>query len=166
MVDFQYREEATINASPEAIYDIVSNFSRHKELAGSGEINTIRQVSEGSFGVGSSFEAQETVRMAGGQTMDLKAVSTVVTHDRPRSLSWVNNPALGESIRRIQWWFNLEPQGSGTRVAHEVEVDWGNLKDPQLQGLRDNYEQVRAGIVREGMRKTLQNLKRMAEQRR
>jgi len=35
-----------------------------------------------------------------------------------------------------------------------VEVDWGNLKDPQLQGLRDNYEQVRAGIVRDGMRKT------------
>jgi hypothetical protein len=165
MLDFEYRTEITINASPESIYDIVSNFSRHQELAGSGEIKTIRQVSRGPFGVGSTFEAGESVRMAGGQSMDLKAVSIVVTHDRPRSLSWVNNPAVGEQVRRIQWWFNLEPQGSGTRVMHEVEVDWGNIKSPQLQGLRDNYEQVRAGIVRDGMRKTLDNLKRVAEQR-
>ena len=63
----------------------------------------------------------------------------------------------------MQWWFHMSPQGSGTKVVHEVEVDWGNIQNEMLKGLRDNYEQVRAGIVRGGMAKTLENLKRMAE---
>ena len=46
---------------------------------------------------------------------------------------------------------------------HEVEVDFGDIQNEMLKGLRDNYEQIRAGIVREGMNKTLQNLKGMAE---
>ncbi len=45
---------------------------------------------------------------------------------------------------------------------HEVEVDWGDLQTEMLKGLRDNYEQVRAGVVRTGMDKTLENLKGMA----
>ena len=95
--------------------------------------------------------------------MELTAKSVVVTHDPPNSISWVSIPVLPDTVRRIQWWFNLTPQGGGTHVTHEVEIDWGNLKDPQLQGLRDNYEQLRGAIVRDGMEKTLQNLKRRAE---
>ena len=53
-------------------------------------------------------------------------------------------------------------QGGGTKVVHECEVDWGDIQNEMLKGLRDNYEQIRAGIVRSGMDKTLQNLKRMA----
>jgi len=36
------------------------------------------------------------------------------------------------------------------------------LHDEMLKGLRDNYEQVRAGVIRTGMARTLENLKRMA----
>ena len=58
----------------------------------------------------------------------------------------------------------MVPQAGATKVTHEVEVDFGNLlKNEMLIGLRDNYEQVRAGIVRSGMDKPLQNLKRMVE---
>ena len=56
----------------------------------------------------------------------------------------------------------MSPQGGGTKVVHEVEVDWGDLQNEMLIGLRDNYEQVRAGVVRTGMGKTMENLKRMA----
>ena len=73
------------------------------------------------------------------------------------------NPALPEQVRRIQWWFNMTPQGNGTKVTHECEVDWGDITHEMLVGLRDNYEQVRAGVVRSGMDKTVANLKRMAE---
>jgi len=38
-----------------------------------------------------------------------------------------------------------------------------DIQTEMLKGLRDNYEQVRAPIAREGMDKTLQNLKRIAE---
>ena len=63
----------------------------------------------------------------------------------------------------MQWWFNMEDQGSSTKVTHEVEVDWGDLKNEMPIGLRDNYEQVRAGVVRTGMDQTVANLKSMAE---
>ena len=56
----------------------------------------------------------------------------------------------------------MSPQGGGTKVVHEVEVDFGDLQNEMLKGLKDNYEQVRAGVVRTGMDKTLENLKRMA----
>ena len=45
---------------------------------------------------------------------------------------------------------------------HEVEVAWGDLQTEMLEGLRENHEQGWAGVVRTGMGKTLENLKRMA----
>ena len=70
--------------------------------------------------------AEETVMMADGTGMDLTADSIVVTFDAPNSFSFVVNQALPEQVRRIQWWFNMSPEGDGTKVSHEVEVDWGN----------------------------------------
>ena len=162
MVDFAHSTEATINASPQAIFDIVSNPARHLELASSGEINKIGQQPAGPVGTGTHLPAEETVKMADGSSMDITADSVVVTHDPPNSFCWIVNPALPEQVRRIQWWFRMSPQGGGTKVVHEVEVDWGDLQNEMLKGLRDNYEQIRAGVVRDGMAKTLQNLKRMA----
>ncbi|PKB79683.1 MAG: hypothetical protein BZY88_12040 [SAR202 cluster bacterium Io17-Chloro-G9] len=162
MVDFAYSTETTINASPQAIFDMVSNPARHAELAGSGELNTVRQEPAGAVGTGTHLLVEETVKMADGSGMDLTAGSVIVTYDPPKSVSWIVNPALPEQVRRIQWWFRMSPQGGGTRVVHEVEVDWGDIQDEMLKGLRDNYEQIRAGVVREGMGKSLANLKRMA----
>jgi hypothetical protein len=73
------------------------------------------------------------------------------------------NAALPEQVRRLQWWFNMSADGDSTKVTHEVEVDWGNLTHEMLIGLRDKYEQVRAGVVPTGMDKTVENLKAMAE---
>ena len=163
MIDFSYSTEAVINASPQAIFDIVSDPNNHVELAGSDEINSIGQIA-GPVEAGTHIDADETVRMADGSSMDLTATSIVVTHDAPQSFSFITNPNLPEQVRRIQWWFNMAPQAGATKVTHEVEVDFGNLlKNEMLIGLRDNYEQIRAGIVRSGMDKTLENLKRLAE---
>ena len=41
----------------------------------------------------------------------------------------------------------MTPESDGTKGPHEVEVDWGNLTNEMVIGLRDNYEQVRAGIL-------------------
>ena len=57
----------------------------------------------------------------------------------------------------------MEDRGSSTKVNHEVEVDWEDLKNEMLIGLRDNYEQVRAGVVRTGIDQTVVNLKSIAE---
>ena len=163
MLDFPYSSEITINTSPQAIFDIVSNPDRHIELAGSDELNKMRKEPDGPVGTGTHFFAEETVKMADGSGMDLTADCIVVTFDAPNSFSWIVNPALPEQVRRIQWWFRLNPQGGGTKVVHEVEVDLGDLTTEMVIGLRDNYEQVRAGVVRSGMDKTVTNLKSMAE---
>ena len=161
MVDFAYSTEATINASPEKIFGIVSDPSRHVELAGSNEVKKITITPPGSVGLGTKISADETVQV-GADSMDLTAESVVVTCDPPNCFSFITNPALPETVRRIQWWFRMSPEGQGTKVIHEVEIDWGDLKTEMLQGLRDNYEQARAGYVRDGMNQTIQNLKRMA----
>jgi hypothetical protein len=162
MVDFSYSAEAKINASPQAIFDIVSDLTRHPELAGSDEIKSVTQTPAGAVKAGTQIHADETVVMGDESTMDLTADSIVVTFDPPKSFSWIVNPALPEQVRRMQWWFNLSSQDGGTKVVHEVEIDWGDIQHEMLIGLRDNYEQIRAGVVRSGMDKTLQNLQRLA----
>ena len=83
MPDFSYSSEITINASPQAIFAIVSNPSRHAELAGSNELNKITQQPSGPVGLGTHIMAEETVMMADGTGMDLTADSIVVTFHAP-----------------------------------------------------------------------------------
>ncbi len=163
MPDFAHSTEVTIDADPKVLFDIVSDPSLHVELAGSRELNTITMQPSGPVGTGTHMLAEETVRLADGSTMDLIADSVIVTYNPARTFSWIVNPGLPEALRRVQWWFHLTPVGGRTRVVHEVEIDFGDLQDETLKGLRDNFEQVRAGVVRAGMSKTLENLKRMAE---
>ena len=161
MADFAYSTETTINAAPKTVFDIVSDLSLHVELAGSGELDKVTP--SGPVGTVTHLLAEETVKLADGSSMPVTADSVVVTFDPPNAISWIVNPVLPDRLRRVQWWFELYPDGDGTRAVHEVEIDFGDLQDEMLKGLRDNYEQVRAGVVRTGMAKTLENLKRMAE---
>ncbi len=160
MADFHYSTEATIPASAQSLFDIVANFPGHSKLAGSDEVMSISLVTSGPVGFGTVYEAQEKVRM-GEDSMDVGARGVVVNYDPPNTLSWINT-AIGVPLRRIQWWFHFKPKGSGTKVIHEVEVDFGELTDPNLIGLRDNYDTVRAPHVQNGMIKTLENLAQSA----
>ena len=160
MADWQHSTEATIPASAQSLFDTVADFPGHTKLAGSDEVMSISLVGSGPVGFGTVYEAQEKVRM-GEDSMELGAKGVVVTYDPPNTISWINAP-IGVPLRRIQWWFHFTPEGSGTRVVHEVEVDFGETTDPMVIGLRDNYEAGRAGYVRDGMKKTLENLAQSA----
>jgi hypothetical protein len=163
MADFAYSTETTINAAQKTVFDIVSDLSLHIELAGSGELKRVTQQPPGPVGTGTHLIAEETIRLGDGSGMDVTAESVVVTFDPPTAFSWIVNPVLPDRLRRVQWWFQLFPASDGTRVVHEVEVDFGDLQDEMMKGLRDNFEQARAGVIRTGMAKTLENLKRTAE---
>ena len=155
MADYHYSTEATIPASAQSLFDI-ANFPGHSKLAGSDEVLSISLVGSGPVGFGTVYECQEKVRM-GEDSMELGTIGVVVTHDPPNTLSWINS-AIGVPLRRIQWWFHFKPEGSGTKVVHEVEVDFGELTDPMLISFRDNYDAARAPYVRDGMQKTLERL--------
>jgi uncharacterized protein YndB with AHSA1/START domain len=163
MADFAYSTETTIDAAPKAVFDIVSDLPLHAELAGSGELNRVTQEPAGAVGIGTRVVAEETIRLGDGSGMDVTAEAVVVTFAPPAAFSWIVNPVLPDRLRRVQWWFELFPADDSTRVVHAVEIDFGDLQDETLKGLRDHFEQARAGVIRTGMAKTLENLKRMAE---
>ena len=63
MPDFHAVKEVVVNASPEAVFSIVSDFSKHRELAGSGELVTVRILTQGAppkipGGAALSFEVE------------------------------------------------------------------------------------------------------------
>jgi len=139
MIDFSYSTEITIDATPQAIFDLVSNPAKHVELAGSKELNKVGQAPAGPVGTGTRIPAEETVKMADGSTMDLTAESVVVTYDPPKSFSWIVNPALPDQVRRIQWWFRMSPQGNGTKVTHECwqPAQMGQFGTREIRGVEE-----------------------------
>ena len=86
MTDFSYSAEITINATPQAIFDIVSDPANHARLAGSEELNKITQSPAGPVGLGTHIMAEETVMMADGTGMDLTA-NSIVSPSTPPTLS-------------------------------------------------------------------------------
>ena len=86
MSDFQAIQEISINASRESVFGVVSDFTRHKELAGLGELVNVRILTERPIGLGSMIEADESVQM-GENTIELSTTSVVVGHNSPHHLS-------------------------------------------------------------------------------
>jgi carbon monoxide dehydrogenase subunit G len=158
MSDFQATQEISISASPEAVFGIISDFSRHKEIAGLGELVTVTKLTEGAIGLGSMIEASEAVQM-GDQTIELSTTSVVVGHSAPNLLSWVVVPPF--PLRRVQWWFRLSQQGEGTTLVHEIEVDLGDAAE-QFGGV-ETFKAGRGAAAASGMQQSLENIKSAAE---
>ncbi len=158
MSDFQANREISINAPPETVFGIICDFGRHKELAGLGELVNVRKLTEGPVGLGSMFEANESVHM-GDQVIELSTTSVVVGYHSPDNISWIVVPPF--PLRRVQWWFQLTQQGEGTKLAHQVEVDLGQAAE-QFGGV-ETFNAGRGAAVATGMQKTLENVKQAAE---
>lgn len=56
----------------------------------------------------------------------------------------------------------MEPQAGGARVTHEVQVDMGLI--PNLLFFVP-YRLMRAGTISKGMTRTLENVKRLVEEK-
>ena len=158
MSDFQASHEISINASPEVVFGLISDFTRHKEFAGLEELVNIRVETPGPIGLGSTIEADEAVQM-GENTIELSTKSIVVGHNSPTSLSWIVVPPF--PLRRVQWWFQLSQQGESTKLVQEVEVDLGEAAE-QFGGV-DMFISGRGAALATGIQKTLENVKRAAE---
>ena len=158
MSDFQTTREISINATPETVFGIISDFTRHKELAGLGELVNVRILTDGPIGLGSMIEADEAVQM-GDNTIELSTKSVVVGFNSPNNLSWIVVPPF--PLRRVQWWFRLTQQGDTTTLIHEVEVDLGEAAE-QFGGV-ETFVAGRGAALATGMQKTLENVKHAVE---
>ena len=158
MSDFQANREISVNAPPETVFGIISDFTRHKELAGLGELVNVRKLTEGPVGLGSMIESDESVQM-GDNTIELSTTSVVVGYNPPNNISWIVVPPF--PLRRVQWWFQLTQQGEGTKLVHEIEVDLGEAAE-QFGGV-ETFKAGRGADLETGMQKTLENVKQAAE---
>ena len=159
MSDFQANQEISIKAPPQKVFGIISDFARHKEIAGLGELVTVRKITQGPVGLGSMIEANESVHM-GDQFIEVSTTSIVVGFNSPSNLSWIVVPPF--PLRRVQWWFRLTQQGEGTKLAHEIKVDLGDAAE-QFGGV-ETFKAGRGAAVASGMQTTLENVKRAAEE--
>jgi uncharacterized protein YndB with AHSA1/START domain len=155
-------ETIEIAAPPDKIWEIVADLKRHPELAGSGEVLTIEKLS-GPLAVGTTWESGEKVPKAGSFT----AKSEVTEFTPPRVFAWVSHPPplskrnVADSTIDAHWRFELAPTAGGTRVTHSfrvVEPKVGALKLKLFYALTG-----RAKVIQRGMRKTLGNLRSLAE---
>ena len=162
---FTASKEAVVEASPQSLFDVVADLARHPDLAGSGEVLRVRQLTDGPVGVGTRFEADEDIPLALGRwsptSSKLVAKSEVLEYDPPRTFSWKSAPQGQKPPRQLQWWFRLSPEDRSTRVVHEVKADFGPMKNLVTKIF---LALGRRKAIERGMEQTLDNLRQMVDE--
>ncbi len=128
-----------INASPEAIYDLVSDLPRMGEW--SPENTGGEWQNGGSGNVGDRYIGHN---QAGERSWSVPVMVTVA--DRGREFEFVTRPDEGPCVR---WTYKLEPSASGTRVTEvwDVEKLPATLEGRPQEQLDGRSEQVAAALA-------------------
>jgi uncharacterized protein YndB with AHSA1/START domain len=110
--------ERFIAAPPSAIFDLLADPTRHREIDGSG---TVRDADAGSqrLTLGATFGM--AMKMGFGYRM----VNTVVEFEDDRVIAWQPRPAskvLGVAIGGRIWKYELEPRDGGTLVTETWDI--------------------------------------------
>jgi uncharacterized protein YndB with AHSA1/START domain len=139
---------AVIGASPEQLWAWIADPTRHPQLAGSGEPQSIEIVGDRMQGVGTRFESQQKVM----GLVRYVTQSEVVGFEPNRRFHF----RVGD---RADWAFLLEPRDDGTLVTHRHR-----FKPPTagVMGLIKPIQRRRARQNAASMVRTLENLARLA----
>jgi hypothetical protein len=133
--------ERIIPAEASAIFDLIADPSRHREIDGSG---TVRDASAGSqrLQLGSKFG----MKMKAG--LPYSMVSTVVEFEEDRRLAWQTTtpvPVLSHFVGGRIWRYELEPVEGGTRVRESWDITQEKVKAlvrPLRSSTRRSMEQT------------------------
>ena len=126
MSDSTITVERTINASSDAVFDVLSNPDRHQSLDGSGFVTGVSK-GDRIEAVGDRFRMAMSGDHMGG---DYETDNTVTGFDKNHLLSWQTAPA-GKEPPGWEWVWELESQGSDqTLVRHTY--DWSKVTDQAL----------------------------------
>ena len=146
--------ERTIEATPEALYNIVSDVTRMSEL--SPEIVRCTWV-KGATGpaVGARFRAVNTLGIWRWPNWPV-----VLVADPGREFTFSRTEPL---FGTLEWRYRFVPEGTGTRVVESYEVT-KPLTRAAYALLRLGGSTDRAADMRQGMATTLERLAALVEQ--
>ena len=144
-----------IEATPEALYDIVADIARTPELSPEVVSCTWLDGATGPF-VGARFEAVNKA----GRGPAWKNRPVVLTADRGREFAFSRTEKFSGTV---VWRYRFTPEGSGTRVTESYDVTQpvsalGWFIIGTLYGHRDRRTDLCAGMAQ-----TLQRLQQLAE---
>lgn len=141
--------ERLIPAAPEAIFALLADATRHKDIDGSGTVVAAKGEPE-PLTLGSSFG----MSMKMGIPYSMK--STVVEFEPNRRIAWqTRGPgAIGKHVAGRIWRYELEPTDGGTLVRETWDITHESAFTKPL---------VRLGAdkTRENMAKTLERIEEL-----
>ena len=126
--DTKITVEKTINASSDAVFDVLSNPHRHVDLDGSGFVRSLEQGDRIS-GSGQQFVMNMTGDHMGGE---YQTDNHVTGFDKNHLIAWKTAPR-GVEPPGWEWLWELESQGSDSTLVRQT-YDWSAVTD---QGLLD-----------------------------
>jgi uncharacterized protein YndB with AHSA1/START domain len=143
--------EREMAATPERIFDVLSDAAQHSRIDGSGMLQGARATGEQRLALGDTFG------MSMKMLVRYSTVNTVVEFDQNRLIAWQTGPK-GRMERWVAgriWRYELEPVDGGTRVRES----WDIRPDHQrvLLKLGDIYSRK----TRHDMERTLARLDRL-----
>ena len=105
-----------IEVPPADVFDYLADFSRHREWS-SAQMQALRQLTSGPIGVGSEFEASETVPAR------VVTLSRITALDKPRTVAW--HSWFG-NLMAADWEFTISEAPAGTHLMQRSSWQPGN----------------------------------------
>lgn len=142
--------ERVIPATPETIFALLADASRHPDIDGSGTLVRLKSAAPERLSLGSTFEM--SMKMGVGYSM----TNEVIEYEEGRLIAWQARPAgfVGRFTGGRIWRYELEPLDGGTRVRET----WDLSKDHQRSLLRLGPV---PGQTRRAMEKTLERIEEL-----
>jgi uncharacterized protein YndB with AHSA1/START domain len=141
--------ERFIPAPPEAIFALIADPSRHRDIDGSGTVREAKEPPQ-RLELGSRFGM--SMRMGVPYSM----VSTVIECEPDRRLAWQTTgpTAIGRHVGGRIWRYELEPRDGGTLVKESWDIS-------QESAFTRPIVRQAAKKTREHMAKTLERIEQL-----
>ena len=116
--------ERVIVATPERIFDVIADPTRHGDFDGSGSVKEAGPEAPQRLAAGARFGM--SMKRGIGYSM----VNTVTEFDDNRRIAWSPKPASGRGGRWVGriWRYELEPVEGGTKVTETWDISKESLR--------------------------------------
>ncbi len=120
MIDMVARRTSAsrlINASPEAIFELLADPAKHSLFDGSDMVTSSKGDASERLSLGSKFQMNMAFKF-----LPYRIGNTVVEFDENRLIAW-------EHMGKHRWRYQLEPSGDATLVTETF--DWSTARVPK-----------------------------------